>query len=421
MNKNYVARDIYTCTDWHDMSTDREWIKEKGKSTYEIEDPLTLIAEDIYELYKNVIAETYTIAAIRKILEEKKPVTIKPVVEETIQTGENSYTENPAEIQIDFEKDGSPFIMEEYSCFDYTCNVYYHIMEIEEGKVGYVVPEHIINPRKGCDLIERLYHKMFTSLEDATAYQNKMMENYSYDFYSNGGYRIEVIDATEIKENPWYKSNLAFVSLAKKMSLSVEQMKEYRYMSGDYALAKLQDKFYKEGPDERKMAIDEAVFKRIEEYVPSECKKACTDAIAHDSFTREMCDKALLLALINVKSQKTLDDIHEALGSYVCRIRELTEDISKAHRGHGFTVISKTGEIRYYENGFGISGWEKAKVPENEYFGKFHYNFGNELDCFREYDPDAFVDEFPSVSLVDDWENRYQKSISIKEENFAFA
>ena len=136
MNTNYVTKDIYTCTDWHDMATDREQMQEKGKDTFEITDPLTFIAEDIYESLKNIIDEAYTADAIRKILEEKKSVTIKPVVEEMVQTGENSYTENPVGIQIDFEKDGSPFIMEDYNIC-YTYNVYYHIMEIEEGKVGF--------------------------------------------------------------------------------------------------------------------------------------------------------------------------------------------------------------------------------------------------------------------------------------------
>lgn len=418
MKKNYVQKDVYSSTDWHDMATDREWLKEKDKGTFEIADPLTFIAKDIYNAIEELVDKTYTVDAIRKILEEKKNTVIETVVEEMVQTGENEYTENPATINITFDEEGFPVVAYDYSS-GYTHEVFYYVQEIEADNVAYIVPEHIINPGKGCDLIERLYHEMFTSLSDALSYQEKMMESYKSASRSDSGYRIEVIDAEKMKENAWYKDNIAFVSLAKKLNLSAEQMEKYRYMNGYDALSELQKNFYKESPVERKMAIDTTVFKRIEKYVPFSCKKVCANAILCDSFTREMCDKALLLALIDAKDQETLDAIHKDLGTYECRVSELTRDLAKTHRGHGFTVISKAGEIRYYENGFGISSWEDANILGNKYFGKFHYNYGNEMECFSKYNPDAFVDEFPSVALVDNWEARYRDAVSAGNNVFA--
>lgn len=408
MKKQFVKRSIYSSYDWHDMATEEIQVEENGG--YDITDPSNLIAIEIYESIKEMTDSTiYTVENILQIIKDGKPISIATNVEEEIQVGEREVTVNPSKFNIVFE-DSSHIIVENIFSCGYTCNIHYYIEEFEECDIQYLVAEHIINPGKGCDLITRVYHEPFLSLDDAKVYQEEMMKNYVPGLgRTNSGYKIEICDSKRLISSSWYQKNMSFVQLATKMSLSQEDLENYRYMSGFDALQKLQVEYYNNLSECDRRNVDIVAYHRIESYVPDDYRIKCAEAILKNKFTREMCDKALVLTFVNAKSQQEYDLIRKSLDEYESRITELTYQIAKEHRGHGFTVVSKSGDIRFYKNGYGISFWEYSNVPENKYYGKFQYNFGLILGCFKEYNPDIFVDTFPSEEYVNEWEEAYNK------------
>ena len=50
----------------------------------------------------------------------------------------------------------------------------YHVEDIPDGQLGYIVTEDFLAPAKGVDLVERLYHDIFDELETAQDYADNL-------------------------------------------------------------------------------------------------------------------------------------------------------------------------------------------------------------------------------------------------------
>lgn len=57
----------------------------------------------------------------------------------------------------------------------------YHVEDIPDGQLGYIVTEDFLAPAKGVDLVERLYHDIFDELETAQDYAaNLKLHGFKY-------------------------------------------------------------------------------------------------------------------------------------------------------------------------------------------------------------------------------------------------
>jgi len=394
---NYVQCHTYTSTDWHDMATVVTQMQQDGH--YEITDPEDFIAKDIYEHVKELSA-TITEESIKTTMSAKKDKFFE--------------INDVSRIEV-FSKNASGYgYRMHYDEFDYTKLVQYTINEIETNKVAYLVSEHLVNPGKGCDLLERAYHDLFDNLSEAAKYLEEMMEDYKHEghaYRKESGYKLTVVDKSEIKRTSWYKDNMLALHLLEELG---EDPATYRfYRSARAVVSELQQKKYEVATVEEKAAIDMKIYRCVREYLTGAQTEFLDIEIentkANSSISsRNVADKAIILAFVNADSQISYDIIRAKLGEYECRIAQLTEENVREKRGHGKVCISKDGEIGYYENVFGINNWEEAK--DNPFFGKFSPNMGGEVDQFKKFEyHHMFVDVLPTQELVDSYYKKYEE------------
>lgn len=402
---SYVSMNLYTSTDWHDMASVVTQLQQDG--VYEIEDVDTFVATDIYEHIKDMVDKDITPATIKEIMNGNDDSYIDTVVESYEKDGVTHVVPDCIEV---FAKAHSGIgYQSHFDAFDYTHLVTYKVSEIEKQNVAYLVSEHIVNPGKGCDLLERLYHEPFTSLEEAQAYMDKLNKDYDHSggaYRESSGYKLSIVDKEAILENPWYKNNMLALDYMQRLKLDP---KEYRFWYPHGIVSELQEKIYEQSADTEKLAIDKDVYGRIREYL-SDIHAQEMDARlgSCESGSRAIVDKALVLAHIDATSQEDYDAIHKSLGEYECRIKLLTQANVEEMRRHGQVCITKDGEIGYFRDAYGINSWEGAK--DNPYFGKFSYNMGAGVDQFKDYRyHDMFVDELPDTDTIAYYEKQYEE------------
>lgn len=395
--QNYVQCHTYTSTDWHDMASVVTQMKQDAH--YEIDNPEDFIANDIFEHIKELIP-SLTVEDIKAAM----------------NAPDDGYFDinEVSRIEI-FSKKHTGFGYQiHYDEFDYTYLRQYQIDTIKADNVVYLVSEHIVNPGKGCDLLERAYHDLFDNLSEAEKYQAEKMEDYKYEgssYRKESGYKICVVDKSKFKNNPWYKDNMSALRLMEELG---EDPATYRfYRSARAVVSELQQKKYEAANKEEKSAMDMEVYQYVREYLTdaqieildTEMGRATTD---FSISSRAVADKAIILSFVNATSQMDYDAIHEKLGEYVSRIAQITEANVYEKRGHGKVCVSKNGEVGYYDNAFGINSWEGAK--DNPFFGKFSPNMGGEVDQFEKFEyHHMFVDVLPTQELVDSYYKKYEE------------
>ena len=400
----FVQKSVYSAFDWHNMATVITQMQQDGH--YDIDKPYEFIAEDIYENISDYITSDITIDKIIGFMKLEDDTDIK-----LINNTKDDSIAYPTSIEFFSEKKGNVGyrITNEIG---YTKLVEYYISDIECEDIAYIVSEHIVNPGKGCDLIERCYHEPFKSLEEAENYLLDQMKYYTHSgrtYHSDSGYKIEVVDKEKIQGIEWYKYNMLALEYMKKLNKNPEDYRFYRNVL--YLVGELQEEIYQLSTVEERKLIDIQVINCLSDYLPKTLKEKYVSILSSSGIfnSREIADKALIQAFINAKSQNEYDSIHNLLGIYKSRVWQLTHNISKEHKGNGRIVVSKSGDIKWYSNGYGISSWEKANIPNNKYYGTLHYIMGGTCDCFKTYNPNNFVDELPSDEEVNYWENKYNE------------
>lgn len=408
--QSFVRQNHYSSTDWHDMASVVDQMQQNG--SYEIQDPETYIATDIYNYIKDMVSSEVTVDTIKEIMNGNDDAFIETVVPTRYE--ENGITNvRPDRIEI-FSKAHSGFgYQPHFDSVDYTNVMQYHIDEIEPEKVAYLVSEHVVNPGKGSDLLERVYHEPFDSLEEAIAYQTEQMKDYVHEgcaWSQDSGFKISIVDKEAILQDSWYKDNMLALDYIDKLGLNPADYRFYRSAHG--VVETLQEQAYDASSPAEKLSIDKDVYSRFKEYLSVEHQRdidlmlqACESKFATTS-SREIVDRALILAHIDATSQADYDAIHKSLGEYDCRLAQLTRKNVKEMRGHGDVCITKDGDIGYFKNAYGINSWEGSK--DNPYHGTMFSNMGNTVEILRDFrHHDKFVDTLPSAEEVDKYYEQY--------------
>jgi len=241
--QTYVRNYFYTAYDWHDMATIATQLEQNGK--YEIDNPIDAIAQDIFDNIKQYI-EPLTLERVKEAILKKDKVTLSVTVPERIEVDDHHYEVNPYEIDI---LSINPRKIRYQLAFSggYTAESTYYVDEIEKDRVSYLVSEHIVSPRKGCDLLERIYHELFDSEVEATAYLEEQKRHYKNPSYHGAnGYKLMVVDGVKMKKDSWYEKNLLAQDYIERLN---EDPKKYRLYDAYSVIQELQpriDEFAKE-------------------------------------------------------------------------------------------------------------------------------------------------------------------------------
>ena len=79
----------------------------------------------------------------------------------------------------------------------------YHVEDIPDGQLGYIVTEDFLAPAKGVDLVERLYHDIFDELETAQDYaDNLKLHGFKYP---TSIVTFLVCNKESVLQTEWYK------------------------------------------------------------------------------------------------------------------------------------------------------------------------------------------------------------------------
>lgn len=224
--QKFIRENNYISTDWHDMASVRTQLQHDGN--YAIPDTDAYIATEIYNYIKNMVSKEITVDTIKEIMNGDKDVRIDTVVP-TKEEKDGVVNIRPNSIEI-FAKSKSGLGYQPYFEAEFTNVVEYRVDEIEEENVAYIVSEHIVNPGKGLDLLERVYHEPFLSSEEAVVYQQEQMKIYyeGYTYHDESGFKIFVVDKEEILQDSWYKDNMLALDYIKKLGLNADDYRFYR-------------------------------------------------------------------------------------------------------------------------------------------------------------------------------------------------
>lgn len=395
--KNYVISKYMSGTSAKDIELDINQLVD-GES-YEIADPISFIAENIYYALEQSIHPKYTENVIYQLLQHSGKY-ILAVYDADIVSSIDSITlvvDNANGVYY-YDVVGTVFARQ-----------IYEVSVFDDADVGYLVVENIIHPEDNCELIRRCYEPYFLDIYAARKYRNEQMKHYKISHgSSNSGFRIIVVDVNKIVESDWYRLNLEVANDIISYKLDPER---YRYIP-DIAIvheAILADA-YEDLDDTAKASVNRDIYDMIKPYIPCEYVAFLDDDlnISDDSEIEDIVNQAITICLTNVKSEEEFFEFHDLLGPYEYRIGCLTDDIYNAHPDSGYIVVSKDGDMGWYESCYAINEWSGAE--DNPWFGKFQLNENNTLQCFREYRPDLIASKLPKKSDIQKYEEEYQEA-----------
>lgn len=222
--QTYVRNYFYTAYDWHDMATIATQLKQNKK--YEIDNPIDAIAQDIFDNIKQY-NDTLTLGHVKDAVLKRDKVKLPVTVPERIEVDDHHYEVNPYEIDI---LSINPRKIHYQLVFSsgYTAESTYYVDEIEKNRVSYLVSEHIVGPRKGCDLLKRMYHELFDSEVEATAYLEEQESRYKNpSHHSANGYKLMVVDGIKMKKDSWYEKNLLAQDYIERLNEDPEKYRLY--------------------------------------------------------------------------------------------------------------------------------------------------------------------------------------------------
>ena len=396
---NYVVSKYVSGTNKSDIELDINQLLDNGR--YEIDDPKQLIAEYMFAAIENFIHPQYTLSDIRELLDidGKHKLLI-------CDYGDTDVVEMII-VKVDNKKQSYYYDIRG----GFISRQIYSVKQIDDTNVGYLVSEHIINPYKDCDLIERCYHEYFRDLISAKRYCEGKMKYYSVEKGKpSSGYRISVVDVAEIDSSDWYKDNIAASRDIKDYNLNPE---DYRYIEKISDLQKaIKADAYDDLSIEEQALVNFDIYKSLRDFISDDYLIFLDEGVdeASEDELEEIADTAIALALINASSEVEFKKIHDILGPNEYRVGALTDDIFNNHPNEGYIVLSRDGDMGWYPSCYAINEWEKAKG--NSYFGKFQKNENDTLLCLREYHPELIADRLPMKKDVDKYETMYQETLS---------
>ncbi|MCM1188557.1 MAG: hypothetical protein NC541_04580 [bacterium] len=215
----YISTATYGGMDWHDSRTIHEQIKSCGSYNIGKDNIQEAIADDIAANFPYVecIREN-----ILQALSEKSCVRFMILSEEKDSAGSTVYKDcavYEADGKICYENeavfDGSKLTLTQdfaYGQISYTTA--YHVEDIPDDQLGYIVTEDFLAPAKGVDLVERLYHDIFDDADSAQDYaRNLKLHEFGC---SKSIVTFLVCNKGEVLRTEWYQHQKEAMRLMEK-------------------------------------------------------------------------------------------------------------------------------------------------------------------------------------------------------------
>ena len=204
----YITSSTYGGIDWHDSRTIYEQLKSGG--SYDIREEMVpeAIADDIAKDFPYVedIREK-----ILQALSEKSCFRFAIKEEETDSEGNVTYkdcetSEFDGQTYLEREAvfDGSKrTLRRDYAFGQVSYITTYHIEDIPDDQLGYIVTEDFLAPTKGVPLVQRLYHDIFDDQDAAQSYAENLK---LHDFkYSTSIVAFLVCNKGNVTRQEWYQ------------------------------------------------------------------------------------------------------------------------------------------------------------------------------------------------------------------------
>jgi hypothetical protein len=396
--RSYVLSKYISGTSDEDMELDINQLSEYD--SYAIDAPKNLVACDIFRAIEDFIHPQYTEDFIRELLDTDGKY--------KLLTCSDDGSFDSVILTVDNEKG------QYYYDFnaEFISRQIYTVYELDDGDAVYLVSEHIINPEKGCSLIERCYKPYFRDIFQAMTYRNSRMKIYSRKKGTpNSGYRIFVVSASEMDDSEWYNANIEASGKIINYHLNPE---DYRYIADmDKVNAAIIADAYDELDIEEQAQVNFDIIDTLRDFIPDENLLFIDDDVdnAAPDELEEIADFAITIALANADSEETFNSIHEALGPSEYRIGALTDDIYNENPDSGYIVVSKEGELGWYSSCYAINEWSGSE--DSPYHGVFQPNENDVLLSFREFHPELFPDTLPKKADVSAYEEKYMQACSV--------
>ena len=205
----YITVSTYGGIDWHDSRTILEQLKNNGSFNITENQIPETIADDIAKdfPYLENIRENILQALSEKscfqfvIQSEEKDAAGNVACKDcgTYETDGRTYYENEATF------DGEKMTLTlDYAFGQVSYITTYHVEDIPDDQLGYIVTEDFLAPAKGVPLVQRLYHDIFDDPDAAQHYADNLK---LHDLqYPKSIVTFLVCNRQEVSGHPWYQN-----------------------------------------------------------------------------------------------------------------------------------------------------------------------------------------------------------------------
>lgn len=215
----YISTSTYGGATWHDSRITCKQLRYKGSYFIEEQMVFEVIAEDVLS---RIPHEDDLKDKILCALTEKSCFQLVLKTEATDASGKAVYEECET-----YDKDGRIYYEREaafngrartltvdclYGQISHTTT--YHVEDIPDDQIGYIVTEDFLAPAKGIPLVERMYHDVFNQLEEAENYARNLK---LHDFhYPHSVVVFLVCNKKETSQTEWYQLQKKAMALMEK-------------------------------------------------------------------------------------------------------------------------------------------------------------------------------------------------------------
>jgi hypothetical protein len=226
-----ISKNIYEGIDWHDKTTYEYQVGINGD--YNTKD--VVIPDDKINdvILKNIIKSLtrdgvfpYNLEKIKEVLfdetKTKKYVEPEPNASEfKDDNGEIFYSDDISFYWYDFKGNKLFSIGRTAWCGQWESTTHYYL-DPEPINKGYMVTERFGCPAKGTPTVERLFHDVFDTYEEAKTYFDafECLNQEKTRFGSEK--QIAICDKDKIKETEWYRLNKEAATLMREKGVSKE-------------------------------------------------------------------------------------------------------------------------------------------------------------------------------------------------------
>lgn len=394
MLQDYVCVKSYTGSSPDDLALDIQQLEQDGSLV--ISNPVRFIVDNIFDAISGFIDIDYSKGDIMGLFSHNGQY--------SLELSSDIETVHQVMILVDNDK-------RIYAC-DYSGDeinrLIYNINSIDDEDIVYVVQECIIHPEPGIPVVTRCHHAYFTELSAARNYYDDETDAYSnVKGVLGSGFRLFPMSLSALEQSDWYKENMEIINFIEAYGLDRQ----------DYTaildLGEVKDALKADSYDnlsfEDQCSVNRTICRNLYQYLPEDKKELIGGDfdVIDDSMIEATADDVILWALVYAPDKETFDAVHAALKFNDYRVGALTDMIFTRYSGHGYILMDRAGEMKWYKDAYAINEWDQSK--QDPYHGKFQRNEADTLLCLREYHPELLVKDFPPADIIKQWDDRYKK------------